>query len=230
MKSQIKLLLIIVLLSLIPVSGVYSQESCKVLKAGIDSAYVGACKKNLAHGIGEAWGSEHYFGDFKKGLPNGKGTFEYKDGSVYKGAYSKGLRHGYGEYKTNLANIDTILKGIWENDLFAGPVSKKKEMDYQVIRQLEINRYTVLRQGDENGIIFRIHNNVSSKPVLLNLVIRGSSGQMNSSNNIHYFKNVVFPFTLTVRYTKWNRLGLNTIDAEFEIEINREGKWKISLY
>ena len=227
MKSQIKLILIIVLLSLIPVSGVYSQESCKVLKAGIDSAYAGACKKDLAHGIGEAWGLDHYIGDFKRGLPHGEGVYEYKDGSVYKGDYSRGLRNGYGEYSTDRANIDTTLKGIWENDIFIG---KKKEMDYQILSQLEINRYTLLRQGDENKVIFRINNSVSSKPALLNVVIRGSSGQMNSSDNIFYFKNIVYPFTLTVRYTKWNRLGISTIECEFEVVINKAGQWKVSLY
>lgn len=208
----------------------FSQDSCKVLKYGIDSAYAGVCKKGLAHGIGEAWGDDHYYGEFKKGLPHGEGIYEYYDGSVYKGSFSKGLKHGYGEYIPMLMNVDTSMKGMWENNVYIEKVHKGGELDYSVVRNEEIDRYKAIWQGENKRISIRLNNYVSSKPELFNILLYGTSGRRSSSKGIYYFEDVVYPFTLQVSYTKWDRLGYSTKMVEFEIEIYREGEWRIELH
>lgn len=230
MKSLFKLLYSTTLFLLISSFSGFSQESCKVLKHGIDSAYAGECKKGLANGIGEAWGREHYSGEFKKGLPHGEGTYKYFDGSVYKGSFSKGLKHGFGEYIPMLINIDTSLKGMWENDFYIGKEHKGNELDYSVVRNEEVNRYKAIWQSNNKKVSIRLNNNVSSRPEPFNIFFSSTSGRKSSSNGIYYFEDVVYPFTLAVTYTKWDKLALNTKLVEFEIEIYREGEWKIELY
>ncbi|MDZ7635813.1 MAG: hypothetical protein U5L72_15815 [Bacteroidales bacterium] len=46
-------------------------------------------KRGLVDGAGEALGTDHYQCSFKKGLPHGKGTYAYADGSLYEGMWSK---------------------------------------------------------------------------------------------------------------------------------------------
>ena len=39
-----------------------------------------------------------YVGEFKYGLPHGKGTFTYSDGAVYSGGFKYGKEHGIGTF------------------------------------------------------------------------------------------------------------------------------------
>ena len=39
-----------------------------------------------------------YVGDVKNGLMHGKGTYTYKDGSIFKGFWEKGVMHGKGTF------------------------------------------------------------------------------------------------------------------------------------
>ncbi|MEE4117020.1 MAG: hypothetical protein V2I37_12665 [Marinilabiliaceae bacterium] len=216
------------LLALLISQAAMPQESCKVLKVGIDSAYLGSCKKDLAHGVGEAWGRDHYYGEFRKGLPDGKGTYEYNNGSIYIGSFSKGLRHGYGEYTPNLQETDTIYAGIWEKDIFVGP--EFLGGGYRIIHQQNVDRYKAIRSGDGNRVLLRINNNFTAKPELFDLSIRGSSGQEYTNSGYHGFNNVNYPFTLDVRYIKYNRLATALLEVVFEIEINHQGDWRIEIY
>lgn len=56
----------------------------------------------------------HYTGDRDlEGYRDGYGTFEFADGSMYKGEWQKGLRHGYGEYTVPASDLSssTVYKG-----------------------------------------------------------------------------------------------------------------------
>ena len=44
-------------------------------------------------------GDVTYKGEFKDGLPHGKGIFEVNDGLFYDGEWENGYSHGYGKYK-----------------------------------------------------------------------------------------------------------------------------------
>lgn len=120
--------------------------SCIVADAELQGSYTGACVNGRADGYGEARGSAAQFrGEFKAGLPHGKGvkTWPSDDhyegdfvegrkegtgmyvwgrrsqwaGHRYTGGWLKDRRHGYGVYE--LPNGERYA-GPWENDRFVG--------------------------------------------------------------------------------------------------------------
>jgi hypothetical protein len=101
-------------------SEAYSQNTCTVLKPRIDSIYTGGCKQGLAEGHGVASGIDNYTGEFKKGLPNGIGTYTWNTGEKYEGEWKKGLRDGTGTFTSKHDGRDSIITGIWESDKYIG--------------------------------------------------------------------------------------------------------------
>lgn len=227
-KDFPKFLFLVLFLGLFLSVPAISQESCRVLKQGIDSAYAGACKKNLAHGVGEAWGIDHYYGEFKKGLPHGEGVYEYKDGSVYKGDYMKGMRHGNGEYKTFFNDRDSIMAGIWVNDRYIGP--SPAGPDYKVIRKRNVDRTRIYRESEGNRVLFKFNMSASASTGGFDVSLTGSTGNEFDYAGFRGYENIEFPFTGTVRYKKWNKLKTIVYDVDFEIEVTRPGNWVVELY
>ena len=117
----------------------FTQETCKVLKADIDSVYHGKCKNGLAHGKGKAAGVDSYIGKFFEGLPNGKGTYTWADGDVYSGSWRKGFRHGEGTLTIKMNEKDSIVAGLWEDDKYTGP----KPMKPNVKTNIGVDRYSI---------------------------------------------------------------------------------------
>jgi hypothetical protein len=75
----------ILIIALISGNIVYSQQNdCKVLKPEISDSYSGGCKNGLAEGKGVARGIDYYEGQFNKGMPAGKGTYYWADGTYYE--------------------------------------------------------------------------------------------------------------------------------------------------
>ena len=86
------------MLFLIMLSGnlIYGQESdCKVILPRLSGTYKGECKNGFAHGNGLAQGIDRYEGEFRKGMPEGRGVYRWSDGTFYDGSWKKGLREGY---------------------------------------------------------------------------------------------------------------------------------------
>ena len=48
-------------------------QDCKVLDPNLEGVYTGDCKNGKAAGLGKAVGKYTYEGEFKAGLPDGKG-------------------------------------------------------------------------------------------------------------------------------------------------------------
>ena len=91
--------------------------------------YSGECKKGFAHGKGEAKGLFRYVGNFKFGLPDGKGIL-YTGDNFFEGNFQDGLKEGKGEmhYLGN-NNTDSIIKGYWCANEFRGKTYKTYETD-----------------------------------------------------------------------------------------------------
>jgi hypothetical protein len=96
MKREIFLTMILV--SFLFPGTMMAQIGCKVLLLAISDSYTGNCKDGLAEGTGQASGKDFYKGEFVKGLPDGKGTYIWKNGATYDGEWNKGMRDGYGMY------------------------------------------------------------------------------------------------------------------------------------
>ena len=205
---------------------VYSQQDCKVLMPKISDTYVGKCKKGLAHGKGEAVGIDTYEGSFKKGLPNGFGIYTSSTGEVYTGRWKKGLRHGKGKYIFNTNSKDSLLVGIWQNDIYIGPKPEKP----QIIRKEYIERYTSSRQGEGNRILINIYHDGGQVDDSKQLNIRGSSGIKTQEKHTICYENVVFPFECKFNYLAWNRARTSQHWVLFEFKIKQPGIWRLTTY
>jgi hypothetical protein len=133
-----------------------AQETCNVLLPSITGTYTGDCRQGLAHGVGEATGEDFYRGEFVKGLPQGKGTYIWKNGASYSGEWEKGLRHGEGIYTYSREGKDSILAGLWREDKFIG---KKALPPYIIEYRNGLGRITCMRIGDRPYIKYRFSRN-----------------------------------------------------------------------
>lgn len=62
---------------------------------------------------------DFYIGYWKNDKINGEGTYEFKNGYIYKGNFTSGLKDGYGEY-TAPPPIEITYKGNWKNGFISG--------------------------------------------------------------------------------------------------------------
>lgn len=219
--------LVLVLLLALLFRGVelYSQEPCKVLKQEIAAKYDGKCKNGLAQGKGIAEGVDKYEGQFKDGLPHGNGKYTFANGEVYEGKWKEGKKQGEGKllYKKN--GVDSVKVGVWENDVFAKRIIPKP---YKVKLAYNINRYSIIKIGGANKVIFSFMQNGSSNAVF-DVSFTASSGTEFESGSKQGLDNIAFPFTCKVTYSTLNALKTNNISATFEFEINEPGAWEIVL-
>ena len=110
-------------------SVVFSQD-CIVDMDVLKGAYTGDCKKGKANGTGKAVGTDTYEGQSKSGLPDGEGTYTWKNGNTFKGVFQKGLKSGDGEMQYKFADKpDSIVKGFWKKDMYVG----KYQYPYKVL-------------------------------------------------------------------------------------------------
>jgi hypothetical protein len=223
-------IILVVATMLLPVFRVHGQEQtgCAVLMKNISEKYVGECRKGLAHGDGEAWGIDHYTGAFKKGLPNGKGTYVWADSSVYEGLWSKGERYGTGKYTFSYRGADSIQEGQWVDDKFIG--KKEDVLGYKLITQRAVERYKVYRISDGNEIRVHLRPIASGTLDVTNLQITGSSGiETEFLNSQMEFRNCEYPFKLRVTFNKWSKLKTVRVDTSLELEILRPGIWLVEI-
>lgn len=204
-----------------------AQEGCRVLKPEIADQYSGKCKDGLAHGKGQASGQDTYTGQFRKGLPDGTGTYTWANGDTYTGEWSDGHRQGEGTMKFKLNGKEEVLAGLWEDDLYKGPVIPKPE----VIRSMSIERYTITRSG---GILNRVLINFYQDGVrnrsVENLMLSTSSGSETRLGEAMGFENIIFPVKIKVSYTTWNKVRAIKFSAVFEFEIFEPGDWVVDLF
>ena len=85
--------------------------------------YEGQALEGKLHGFGEIFffdDSDEYIGQFKNGLPHGKGVDINDDGDRYEGEWKKGQREGQGTYWYEPDEPYLKYIGEWKNDLQNG--------------------------------------------------------------------------------------------------------------
>lgn len=208
----------------------FGQTDCKVLKAEISLIYKGDCKNGFADGDGEASGRDHFVGKFKKGLPHGKGTYDWSTGEVYEGDWRKGLRHGTGEYSFINNGKDTTISGRWVRDEFVG--SNEREANYKIVYKYNIGRLNFINYGAGTGagndIKFKVLRGIAEVGVSPSLI--GDSGTMWTEGNFIGFRNVEFPFTGKIIFSAPNAFNAATLTSELRFVIYKPGKWDIYIY
>lgn len=211
---------------LVLISGciVYPQQTdCKVLKPEISDSYTGGCKNGLANGKGEARGIDYYEGQFDKGMPSGKGTYKWADGTYYEGHWENGNRDGTGR----MVYKDSTVTGYWKDDIYAG---KKLIPPYEVLRTMSVSRSNIIKSvGAVDEVKIRILQGGSDNRTVTNLSITSSSGDEFRTDNVYGLEKVVFPLDVKVRYTSRTQFGTAQFNVIFDFRINEPGVWEVTI-
>jgi hypothetical protein len=201
-----------------------AQDDCKVLLPNIGVSYTGSCKKGLADGQGEAAGVDHYKGEFKKGYPDGTGTYTWQSGAIYVGKWVKGLREGEGKYTFKYMERDSVLSGQWKDDKYIGIAALAP---YVIEYRNSIERVTCVRSGDRPYVRY-----VFSRTNVDNLLLQGSSGMENINlfaSGFTGFEQVTFPFKGTVKFNAPSVLMTIILNCELRLTINQPGSWVVTI-
>ncbi len=227
MKTGRKYLITGLLLCIFYIPLTRAQETCKVLKPEISLNYKGDCKNGLAHGNGEAYGRDQYVGHFKKGYPDGEGTYKWSTGEVYKGHWKRGMRHGMGEFSFFENSRDTTIVGKWDRDEFVG--SKTSDAAYQITYKNNINRITVNKIGPGNQIRFKFLRN-GNEIAVGNLILFGDSGATRTNRQFTGFENIEFPFEGKLTFTASNDFYGAVLNCELTFIIKEPGSYQIHIF
>lgn len=209
-------------------NAIYAQTDCKVLNPRIGDSYNGSCKNGLADGKGEALGVDQYNGEFKKGLPEGKGTYIWQSGEKYEGSWKKGLKDGEGKYTFKYEGRDSILTGIWKEDIYVGA---KTVAPYVVQYLSGISRVSCIRAGEVPYVNYKFSRSggKAEENDIMNLTFQGSTGQESVQTNFVGFEQVTFPFEGKVRFEAPNTLNTATVNYELRLLINQPGSWTVTI-
>ena len=203
-----------------------AQNKCKVLVKEISAQYHGKCKKGLAKGKGKAEGIDTYTGRFKAGYPDGKGTYLWANGDSYIGGWQQGKRSGEGVLTLHLSGGDSIVKGLWKDDKYLGPVPPKPE----IIHSTGVDRYTFLKTGDlRNRVLINVYQNGSRNTILADLMVSSTSGSKAFVGNSFGYEFIDFPVRIKVMYYTFNKLHSQKIYVKFEFVISEPGDWRLTL-
>ncbi len=221
-SKPVFLLLLILFVSL----NMLAQDSCKVLVINLQGHYKGGCKHGLANAYGIAKGTDTYKGEWRKGLPNGKGKYTWHNGNIYDGQWKKGKRNGFGIYHFSYNGNDSTMSGIWKNDIYQG----KKIKQPTVEEIYNIDRYQIDNTNAfHNRVLFDFWQNGSRNLDVSDVNLISTNGTYTTSGQLVGYDNINFPVTITVRYTTYNKLHSLTYNAIFSITIYQAGDYTIKL-
>jgi hypothetical protein len=224
MKNR-NVIILLLLLILFPcyISG---QTERMVLMPPLAGKYTGDCKAGLADGDGEAVGEDYYKGGFVRGMPEGEGTYLWKNGATYTGEWRRGMRHGIGKYQYTTEEKDSVLAGEWKNDKFLG---FKTAPPYVIEYRNGIGRVSCFRVGDRPYVKFKFSRAGGETSIVNNLLMQSSSGSERISPEFTGYEQVEFPFWSKITFSAPNAWYTAMISCELRITINEPGAWIVTL-
>lgn len=220
----------------------YAQDStqlCKVELPSLVGKYTGECKNGFANGKGEAWGLQHYVGLFKKGLPDGKGIYNYTDSMYYSGKFQDGIREGKGEmHYLRQGMPDSTIKGYWSADEFRGD----KYITYKFEKHGEFENFQ-FRPSPESGNTVTIEiQTTTGAPDGRQINFQGSHGYVltlsdlisTSGDNIRRVASYIKTRSTTVTYelTKFpaSFLAILSDGQQISFDLYKAASWEIYLF
>jgi hypothetical protein len=122
---------------------------------------------------------------------------------------------------------DSILAGLWENDIYVGPKPEKPK----VINMYNVDRYNFRCESDIlNRVLIDFMQNGSRNTEIMNLTLATNSGSTTSRGTLVGYENIFYPVEIKVMYTTWNKMHTQTYRVSFEFEISEPGDWVVTLY
>lgn len=224
------------------------NTDCKVLVDSLKGIYEGDCVKGKAAGKGKATGVDTYDGEWKNGLPEGKGKYTWKNGGFYDGEWKKGLKDGKGELHISVNGKEIEKHGYWEKDVYKG-----QNLKPYIIRDASsgTGRVEVAKiEGSGNSITIEVQSMSGGQNVMLGKVetagqisdrvpvatttnitmtgitVRAGSYYSKSTNmltnkEVTIIRNVIFPFRASFIFGQ----NSHTVDIEFF----DEGDWQVTI-
>jgi hypothetical protein len=219
-----------------------TTPSCEVAVASLKGTYEGECSKGKANGEGTATGTDSYKGTFKNGYPDGTGKYTWKNGDYYFGNWKKGLKEGKGEMHTTVNGKDSVLIGFWRKDVYGS----EYENPFKIYNATsELGRVEVSKvKKDGTSIKIEVESNINTANALSSPTIGAGTTQgtnifakitdmqvttgsyMSISANtltnkeVTILQGVVFPFRATLSFGSSSRL---------DIEIFESGTWNVMV-
>ncbi len=206
----------------------YGQAECKVLMPEISGSYKGKCKKGMANGKGLAVGIDIYEGRFSKGLPDGTGKYTWADGRIYKGSWSEGIRKGQGTMIYPRAGEDSIVAGIWNDDVYLGPVPLPP---YKIDRSMSVVRSSIRKINDMgSGVRIGIFLGGNYNVEIQDFSMVSDTGSPMMLGQRYGIENAIVPYSVTIRYRTWNHLRTQQHDVYFDFTINEPGTFEVTIH
>lgn len=207
------------------------NPDCKVLLDSIRGTYAGECSNNKASGKGKAVGAHTYEGEFKSGLPDGKGKYTWPSGDYYYGGWKKGLKEGKGELHRFEGGKESLVTGYWKKGNYRG----EYENPY-IINNVtnDIGRVEVTKINDKDFSLAVTVENLAggggagsghqgTTVMTGHQVTRGSyvskSNNVLTNKEVTTFRGIIFPF----------RVIMNFGNSMVEIEIFEQGNWDMRV-
>ena len=228
MKNQYLLLKVVIFIAAL-FSSLYlaaQNSDCKVLIPEISGTYVGDCKSGLAHGKGTASGADRYEGQFNRGLPHGRGSYTWSDGTLYNGEWSKGIREGRGEMKYVTARGDSVVNGYWKAGNYVG---RENIPSYSVTRKDNLLSVNLRKTGTGDDVIIKFMMKGQVNTNVRGLSMVSTSGTRYRAVRYEGIQSVRYPLDIKINYTTNNPISRSSFDVVFECTINEPGKWEIVL-
>ncbi len=194
-----------------------AQDNCQVLLEKIAEKYSGDCKKKKAHGIGVAIGEDKYEGEFRKGWPEGSGTYTWSSGDIFKGNFKRGKRNGKGTLTH--ANGD-VVKGYWAEDIYLGQYQYTHKL---LGSSLDVSKVNFKRESQGNTIVITslTLGKRQPNPDFQIEVKEGAYLRTEKKSDSYRLLGVQYPFNAEIRFPNQNKY--------FIVHITQEGHWDISV-
>ncbi|MEI6062539.1 MAG: hypothetical protein WCR72_17690, partial [Bacteroidota bacterium] len=133
---------------------------------------------------------------------------------------------GIGKYTANSSEKDSIKNGLWQNDNYMGPKPRNPSVDYNS----GVDHYNFQKNNTtKSRVLIDFYQNGSRNLGTSNFMISTSSGSDTKVGQSIGYDFVVFPVSIKIMYTTWNKMHTMPYEVKFDFEIFEPGDWTVEI-